>query len=360
MPVGQTLEFAKLDDLFLDPVNPRFGRHYAGKDMKQSEVLHLLEMWKLDELGVSFLESGQFWTQDPLICVREKLYGKKCLVVVEGNRRVAALLCLRDAFLGRRKDRLWREIVSRKRAPKDLFTKIPYLLADDRNSVEAFLGFRNVTGIEQWRPSEKAEFIARMVERGMTYEEVGRKIGTRTDTVRRNYICYRLMLQIERIGCIPVENFQDRFSVMYLSLRTGGVQKYLGMDLGASPKKSREPVAGKRIKALANYAVWLFGSESKPPLFTDSRRVDSFGRVLESSKAVNYLETAESPNFEVAVRVSGDDEPETIEHVRKASDHLQIALSRAHHFRKSAVMKATVDRLRLNAKQLLELFPDLS
>jgi hypothetical protein len=58
MPVSQELEFAKLDNLLLDPVNPRFGRHYAGKDMKQGEVLHLLEMWKLDELGVSFLESG--------------------------------------------------------------------------------------------------------------------------------------------------------------------------------------------------------------------------------------------------------------------------------------------------------------
>lgn len=359
MPVSQELEFAKIDDLYLDPVNPRLGRHYAGRNVKQEEVLRLMETWKLDELAVSFLESGQFWTQEAVICVREELYGKERLVVVEGNRRLAALMCLRDTIEGRRQDRMWKEIVQGKHPPKELFSKIPYLLATDRKSIEAYLGFRHVTGIEQWRPSEKAEFIARMVDHGMPYDEVRRKIGARLDTVRRNYISHRLRLQIEKTDSIPDENFEDRFSVMFLSLRTNGVQKYLHIDINAPPERAQEPVPKKHMDALKSFAVWLFGSDKKPPLFTDSRQVDTFGHVLESDEAIKYLETSDAPNFEVAVRISGGDESETIEYVEKASENLELALGRAHHFKKSAKLKKAAERVGQNAKRLLELFPEL-
>ena len=44
----------------------------------------------LDELGVSMLKSG-FWPQEGLIAVKEKVGRQDRLVVVEGNRRLAAL-----------------------------------------------------------------------------------------------------------------------------------------------------------------------------------------------------------------------------------------------------------------------------
>jgi len=99
---------------------------------------------------------------------------------------------------------------------------------------------------------------------------------------------------------------------MYLSLRTSGVQKYLQIDINAPPKRAQEPVPPEHIKALKNFAVWLFGDEKRGPLFTDSRRVDTFGHALESKEAVKYLEDSDEPNFEVAVRISGGDEAEVI------------------------------------------------
>ena len=102
-----------------------------------------------------------------------------------------------------------------------LFRSIPYVQADSRQDIEAFLGFRHVTGIKQWNPEEKAQYIAWLIEqRNMTYEQVMRKIGSKTPTVRENYISYQLLLQIES----DVEDFSpeyaaDRFSVMYLTLK---------------------------------------------------------------------------------------------------------------------------------------------
>jgi hypothetical protein len=357
MGVGQKLQFAKLDDLFLDPKNPRLG--HGHENDSQPDLLKLMETWKLDELAISFLDSGQFWTQEALICVREKINGKEGLIVVEGNRRLAALICVWETLQKKRNDRMWRALVEGKQPPDSLFTEIPYLLAEDRRSIQAYLGFRHVTGIEQWRPVEKAEFIARMVDQGLGYEAVRRKIGSRLETVRRNYISHRLRLQIEKSETVPLENFESRFSVMFLSLRTSGVQHYLAIDVQAPPDRAREPVPKKHLKALENFALWLFGSEKRSPLFTDSRSVDAFGRILESKEAVNYLESTDSPNFEVALRISGGDEAETIEHVEKASQHLELALSRAHHFKKSAKLKKAAERLGRNAKQLLELYPEL-
>ncbi|GAJ17144.1 unnamed protein product, partial [marine sediment metagenome] len=189
-----------------------------------------------------------------------------------------------------------------------LFEKIPYIEVGSRDEIEAFLGFRHVTGIKEWKPAEKAEFIAKMIDdRGMSYEQVMRKIGSKTPTVRQHYISYRLLLQI---GNVPEENLQERFSVMYLSLRTQGVQKYLQIDIYSDPETAKKPVPKKRLANLANFALWLFGDSEKerPPLFTDSRQVDNFGRILESNEAVEYLERTEQPSFEIALRISGGDE----------------------------------------------------
>src|SRR5207249_1630282 len=98
------------------------------------------------------------------------------------------------------------------------------------------LGFRHVTGIKEWNPAEKAEYIADLVEKHkMTYDEVRKKIGSKTETVRRNYISYRLLLQMEGEEDIDSARVEDKFSVLYLSLRSVGVQKYLQIDIQAEP-----------------------------------------------------------------------------------------------------------------------------
>jgi len=359
MSVSQKLEFATdLDELNLDPKNPRLGRHIVSAELEQDALLEKMSTWKLEELALSFLENGEFWTQEALICVWEKLGKKRCLVVVEGNRRLAALKLLKAAFEGDG-ERAWLEMVKGKKEPAGLFKKIPYLVADDRDSVRAFLGFRHVTGIEEWRPAEKAEFISQMVDKGMDYDAVRRKIGSRTDVVRQNYIAYRMLLQIQDLKAVPTENFEDRFSVMYLSLRTKGVRDYLSIDIVAPPHKAKRPVPKEHLDALKRFALWLFGDEKREPLFTDSRQIDRFGRALESEQAVKYLEESESPNFEAAFRISGGDESEIVRYVEEASINLELALGRAHHYSKSAKLKKAAQMLGANTKRLLEIFPGL-
>jgi hypothetical protein len=361
MAISTKLEFAELKDLCLDPMNPRLGRNNTGRDVPQERVLEMMRDWTLDELVVSFLESGEFWTHEALLVVSERLYGKQCLVVVEGNRRIAALTYLRKALDGEKVPRKIADVAKGAKPPKTLFDHIPYLKADSREDIEAFLGFRHVTGIKEWRPAEKAEFISKLIDqRKLGYTEVARKIGSHTDTVRQHYISYRLLLQAEDLQSVPEEQFEERFSVMYLSLRTKGAQKYLQIDIQADPKTAEKPVGKDRLRQLANFALWLFGDgEDRRPLFSDSRQVDNFGRILESPKAVEYLERTDSPSFDVALRISGGDEPEIVELIEKAADNIELALTRVHLHKRSAKIQQAVKKLGLDARQLLAIFPSI-
>ena len=97
MAISENLEYAKLNELYLDPKNPRLGRHNIEAGLSQDEVLGKMRDWVLDELAESYLESG-FWTHEALLVTEEKLDGESCLVVIEGNRRLAALKYLHAAF----------------------------------------------------------------------------------------------------------------------------------------------------------------------------------------------------------------------------------------------------------------------
>lgn len=295
MAIGNEIFYEHVDQFSLDPKNPRLGREKTRQRLSQGDILDLMKDWTLEELAVSFIDSG-FWPHEALLVVKEKLQKKNCLVVVEGNRRLAALKFLWSVVNKEKKDQKWRDILKGRKPPAGLFEKIPYILVDTRSDVESFLGFRHVTGIKEWKPAEKAEFIARLIEdRNMSYEDVMRKIGSKTPTVRRNYFSYRLLLQMEDQEDISVEHVEDKFSVLFLSLRTEGVQKYLHINIGAEPSKAKRPVPKKYLKQLTNFALWLFGDDKRPPIVTDSRYVDRFGRILCSKKAVEYLERTESP-----------------------------------------------------------------
>lgn len=358
MSISPEIQYASLDELYMDPMNPRLGRSNTGRDVTQERVLELMQDWAIDELAVSFLESG-FWPQEALIVTKEKLCGKERMVVIEGNRRVAALIFLRSAIQGNPASPKWADIARAKKAPANLFTKIPYILLDSRKEIDAFLGFRHVTGIMEWRPAEKAQYIAKLIEEGcLSYEQVMRKIGSKTTAVRQNYIAYRVLMQMEGEESISIKNVEEKFSVLYLSLRTAGVQRYLDIDIKADPQTAQYPVPKNRLKQLTRVALWLFGDEKSEPLFTDSRYVDKFGTILESPDAVAYLERSGAPKFEVAYRTAGGDEPELVKLIEVAADNIELVLGRAHLYKKSSKLRKAIDRLYLGSQQLRGLFPE--
>ena len=142
------IEFVGLHDICLDPYNPRLGRAIDRANLSQEEIYDRMKDWSLEELATSFLESG-FWPHEAVLCVTENQDGHERLVVVEGNRRVAALKRLQKAFNGEEQSRKWADIISEKDEPKDLFARVPIIQVASRGEINSFLGFRHVTGIKE-------------------------------------------------------------------------------------------------------------------------------------------------------------------------------------------------------------------
>jgi hypothetical protein len=194
----------------------------------------------------------------------------------------------------------------------------------------------------------------------LTYDQVRKRIGSKTQTVRQNYISFRLLLQMEQgRQDIDVEKVEERFSVLYLSLRTKGVQQYLDIDIEADPATAKKPVPRARLEQLANFAKWLFGTSNADPIIADSRQVDAFGKILESEAAVQYLERNESPAFSVARRMAGVSESEVADHIELAADEVEEALKAAHQHKTSKRLQVAVKRLGSDTLQLLNVFPTI-
>jgi hypothetical protein len=103
--------------------------------------------------------------------------------------------------------------------------------------------------------------------------------------------------------------------------------------------------------------MWLFGDEKNPPIVRDSRQVDQFGAILESKKAVEYLESSAKPSYDVAFRISGGDEPHLVNLVEAAAGNIEEALSRAHLHTNSKRLQSAVERAYLGVERLADLFP---
>ena len=354
MGVSNQIEYKPVGELFLDPKNPRLGRAAAREGWSQPQILDAMRDWTLDELAHSFIQSG-FWPQEALIVVEEEVG----LVVVEGNRRLAALKYLQQALDGAPATPRWKSMVEEGAdlgELKAIMDNVPILKANDRPSVDAFLGFRHVTGIKEWRPAEKAEFIAKLVDGGLTYTEVMRQIGSKTPTVRRNYIAFRILLQMEEQEDIHVEAVEDRFSLLFLSLREQGVQEYLGVNIESEPADAQTPIAPDRLENLSHFSRWLFGDEETDELVTDSRHIATFARILLSEPGLDYLENSKAPNLSRAVALSGADVPDVIESFRDIVDGLETQLGIVHLYDDPALNRM-IERFLKGAAALAARYP---
>jgi hypothetical protein len=332
MAIGKELTYLPVDKLKLDPSNPRLGRDKRRAGLDQDALLREMATWTLEELIDSFAQSGGFWTQDALIAVEEKDRGQATgyFVVVEGNRRLASIKLLQAAlkktivpprWLGERLDTYHPPL------DDDLFKKLPVLIADQREDVLAYLGFRHVTGIKQWRPAEKAEFITSLVDdQKMTYREVARQIGSRSDTVRQNYTAFKMLIQMEEMENFDWSEVEERFSLLFLSIRSEGTRDFLGIELKGDGPKSEKPIPPEKTNNAESFVTWLFGTKDKRPIVGDSRNVDRFGEILGEPRAVDYLRNSSRPDFDTAYSLTASADL-VIDPLKEAARQIRLALS---------------------------------
>lgn len=263
-----------VDDLHFDRRNPRL---FLDRDVKEPELISLL--WRdfaVDEVALSIASNGYF-EHEPVFAARED--GR--YVVVEGNRRLAAVRLLLDEDL--------RESVGATDLPEidsDLrrqLTSLPVIVAA-REDIWQYIGFKHVNGPQPWQSYAKAQYVAWVHnELGQPLEEIAQRIGDRHATVRRLYRGLMVLQQAERSGRFDLDDRWKKhfsFSHLYTGLDYHNIQELLGIDNETSFRPN--PVPQRRLEALGDLCLWLYGRKS-----TDTRPL-----VQSQNPDLRRLETA--------------------------------------------------------------------
>lgn len=158
--------------LQLDLKNPRLGRE-SGTRAPREIIQYLFDYDKALEIADSISSNG-FFSNEPLLAIHED--GK--IVVVEGNRRLAALKALKEPGLvtGTNSKKLER-MAKRIHDPQSI-AKVPVTIAPSRRATDQLIARRHVgTAVLAWEKENQASFILEKLEEGYTNDQLRDQLG---------------------------------------------------------------------------------------------------------------------------------------------------------------------------------------
>jgi len=306
----------KVSELYLDPKNPRLAE--TSHTGTQASILKVMEReFDLQPLIDSMYRSGYFW-EEPLVAVREplvELKGKKVLLVIEGNRRLAALKTILH-----NPDR-FPDAPARAR-----LRKVPVIERDDRKETLAFVGFRHITGIVPWEAAAKAQYAHRLVTGGHTLEDIAQLIGDETRDIAR-WVRTQSLVDIAHSQGLLEDDAAKKFYFSYLltSSDAPATKRWLEMDTDEASGLVTK-VNEERLRELW---LWLYGSQSSEssPVVPESRQIHKLNRVIASPKAVKELRrTGNLDRALIETKERGDYIIETLASIRSLLQDLAANL----------------------------------
>lgn len=308
-----------IENLQLDLYNPRLPKSKQGKDKSVVIEYLLLEAATL-ELMESIGENDFFVGEMLLVIPCKNEVGK--YIVIEGNRRLTAVLLLNSPELALVKKAATKEIFdSAKFKPSEL----PCLIFDNRNEIQQYIGFVHITGKKSWRMLEKARYLydLRNSERfralpfNSVCKEIARVIGSRSPYVRKMLTSYQLYTIIEDEKFYQIGGLSD--STFFLNYLTDGlskenIRKYMSVDLDAE-----EPLTNLDKVHLRELVTWWFQkNEGVSRVIGDSDGMKKLNEVLGNEMALAAFK--KGANIDTAYELTNDID---LQFERKVKESLQ-------------------------------------
>lgn len=290
-----------VDCLQLDFQNPRLAEP-ARRHSEEALIAQLYRSAELDELLQSMSSNG-YLDIEPLVVMQERSSGK--LVVLEGNRRLAAIRLLTEADLVSRirRDEGLRLTVPRiSQDHRSTFDHVTVYRVSDRDRARPLLGFKHINGPHKWNAYSKARFAAtwhRTSNVGLT--RIASSIGDRHDTIKRMVSGIYVLDQATEMGLFGVEDRYSKkfnFSHLYTALPRSQYRKYLGLQDGwARSEPTPNPIPSKKKGNLREVIRWIYGSKSddvSPVIKRQNPDIKRLGEVLENPESVHILQATKN------------------------------------------------------------------
>lgn len=228
-----------LDQLLLDPNNYRYQDQsnfvYASEERFHEKTVQDRAQNRLESDGIlnlknSILKNG-FLPVEKLVA-RPYEYGPNgadLYLVVEGNRRLAALQSIREDHLGG---------VDIPQKVLEIFDDVPVVIVesvDDPSFYEALMGVRHVAGIKQWGGYQRAKLVATLQnEHELDTGEISERLGMTAVEVNRRYRAFMAWSQMkddEEFGQYADPNM---YPVFHETVSIPVVRNWLGWNESAA------------------------------------------------------------------------------------------------------------------------------
>ena len=276
----------KVSELAFDLKNPRLAEFDQAGNSTEAEVMQILwEAMDVRELVLSIAASG-FFRHEPLIVTQEG--GKN--VVIEGNRRLAAVKVLLEPTIAREQKA---DVPAITEEAKQALEEVP-TIRGTRENAWCYLGFKHVNGPAKWSSYAKSRYIADVHRNfGIKLEDIAKQIGDTHKTVQR---LFRGLMVIEEAERLKVFRREDRwrnhfaFSHLYTGLDYPGISAFIG--LRPESKEGEEPVPPEKKEELRELCLWLYGSKrdkTLPEMETQNPHLRQLDAVVSNKEALAAL-----------------------------------------------------------------------
>lgn len=290
-----------VERLSMDRMNPRLiGQAEHASD--ESIIALLYHGAEIDELLQSISTNG-YLDIEPLVVMRHSDTGR--LIVLEGNRRVAALRLLREPDLAGRiasSEHVRIKVPTVDRPLRVTLDQVSVYLVAGRERARSFIGFKHINGPAKWDAYAKARFAADWYRKGRpegaSLEDIAGSIGDRHDTIKRMVSAIYVLEQAESNGLFEIDDRNTKkfnFSHLYTALSRAQYMAYLGLGrtwVRYDPEPN--PVPADRLEELKKVLIWIFGSKTTdalPVVQSQNPDIKRLGEVLAHAEARHVLET---------------------------------------------------------------------
>ncbi|CAC9989354.1 hypothetical protein [uncultured Gammaproteobacteria bacterium] len=258
----EKIEKVNINDIILDPKNPRIPYSLRSEDDENNEdklLNYLIRSASLVELIMSIGEKG-FFAGEPLLLVNGNTEGK--YVVVEGNRRASALKLLQDPSRAQYSIHSIEEAVGQS-GHRPL--EVSAIIFNDRRDISQYLGYRHITGVKNWKALEKARYMHSLheelkndgVDEAKIYINIAKSIGSKRAYVKRILEAFDLYMFIENKDFFNIPRLSDEtlhFVNLSDSLNKPNIKKFILKDVESNTPNEEH---------FKEWAEWLFQKTSE-------------------------------------------------------------------------------------------------
>lgn len=312
----------QLSQLEFDPDNPRLPSMLQGVTDEVAIIAYLLNDEGLLDLMGSIAENG-YAKAEPLLVIPKA--GDK-YIVVEGNRRLAALKLLSNPDLAKTRKQ---SVANCAETAKHKPTTIPVIKYHERKEILDYLGYRHITGVKEWDSMAKAKYLKQLytehtIEAGdRIFTVLARMIGSKSNYVARLLAALHICEYANEKNYFSLEGVSEEsidFSLITTALSYNNLVKYLGL-------KSADDIAleGLKEENCKNLFDWMFVRNSqRVTRIGESRALKDLNKIVVYPDALEKFTTGQVSLSE-AMQYTNEPNEALFDFVCRARDLLKDA-----------------------------------